>query len=52
MFGHAPKRIEVTLKEDFADPVNADRPARAELIDLLQSWIDDDDAQEQKETGE
>jgi hypothetical protein len=25
---------------------------RAELVTLLQSWIDDDDAEEQKETGD
>lgn len=28
------------------------RDHRAELVDLLQSWIEDEDAQEQKETGE
>lgn len=28
------------------------RDRRAELVDLLQSWIDDGDVQEQKETGE
>jgi hypothetical protein len=28
------------------------RDHRAELVDLLQSWIEDGDVQEQKETGE
>ena len=28
------------------------RDPREELVDLLQSWIEDGDAQEQKETGE
>ena len=27
-------------------------PDRAELVDLLQSWIEDGDVQEQTETGE
>jgi hypothetical protein len=40
------------LKRGFIYPVPRDRSPRGELVDLLQSWIEKGDAQEQKETGE
>jgi hypothetical protein len=34
------------------DPASLPRKPRGKLVDLLQSWIEAGDAQEQKETGE
>lgn len=41
-----------TLTLQLLDQHLPSRDPRAELIDLLQSWIEEGDAHEQKETGE
>jgi hypothetical protein len=37
---------------DFVHHIHVDRDRRGEVVELLQSWIEEGDAQEQKETGE
>jgi hypothetical protein len=42
--------LRAARRKGLVDHIPADK--RLELVDLLQSWIEEGDAQEQKETGE
>jgi hypothetical protein len=44
--------LRAARKEGFVDHIPADRRTGAELVALLQSWIGEGDAEEQKEAGE